>query len=291
MRLCINQITAGNRDPNISLDDLARDLAAMRRGGWDAIELWLPHWDGVSATPGLVAARRALEEAGLVASGACAQPGLIFSEGEALRRHRDELVRRLEQCQALGAPHLGITPGTPGDPGVPAERSLATLDRGAENLRRAADLAAPYGVRLGIEFLKGVRFVSTLPTALLLAQRVAHPQVGVVVDTFHLYAGMSKTEDLDRLAAAPGQLSFVHVNDVPEVRPREAWTDPDRVLPGEGTVPLGEIFERLRRSAYDGYVSLELFNAAFADAWRADAGEAAREAYVRTAALLEGSRA
>jgi sugar phosphate isomerase/epimerase len=172
---------------------------------------------------------------------------------------------------------------------VPAERSQGTLDRGAENLRHAGDLAVPYGVRLGIEFLKGVRFVSTLPTALLLAQRVAHPQVGVVVDTFHLYAGVSKTEDLDRLAGAPGLLGFVHVNDVPEDRPREAWTDPDRVLPGEGTLPLGEIFERLRRSAYEGYVSLELFNAAFAAGWKSDARGASRVAYTRTAPLLEGS--
>src|SRR2546428_601858 len=102
----------------------------------------------------------------------------------------------------------------------------AALDRAAENLQFAAALAAPYGIRLGIEFLKGLPLVNNLPTALHLAGLVGQPNVDVVVDTFHMYAGLSKLEDLDLLAAQPERLFFVHVNDVP-TSPRELWADAD----------------------------------------------------------------
>ena len=282
MQLCLNQITVGRQPPV----NVARDLAAMREGGWTAIEVWLRHWDAIFARRGLAAARRLLDDAGLVAAGACGQPGLFFSEAEELSRFQSELARRLEQCQALGAPHLVITPGTPGKQ-LPEQPSETELERAAARLRIAGDLAARYGVRLGIEFLKGVRLVNCLTTALALARRTDHPMVGVLVDTFHLYAGPSKLEDLDLLDGAAERLTFVHVNDVPAARPRELWTDADRVLPGEGTLPLSAVFQALWRTGYQGYVSLELFNDAFAARWADEPVAAARAAHEATVRLLE----
>jgi sugar phosphate isomerase/epimerase len=253
----------------------------MREGGWEAVELWLRHWDAVFDEGGLGAARRLVDDAGLVVAGACAQPGVFFSEGDERRRYEVELARRLEQCHALGAPHLVVTPGP-----APATVSPDELDRAADRLRTAADLAAGFGVRLGIEFLKGARLVSTLPTALTLARRAAHPNVGVVLDTFHLYAGVSKLEDLALLAEGPHLLSFVHLNDVPETQPRELWVDADRVLPEDGSLPLDAIRSAIRSAGYRGYVSLELFNAAFASRWDDDPVGAARQALGRCQSWL-----
>jgi sugar phosphate isomerase/epimerase len=285
MQLCLNQITAGLTAP-ASLSELARGLNAMRAGGWTALELWLRHWDGIIATEGLPAARRALDDAGLVASGGCAQPGLFFSTGDTLQGYRDQLRVRLERCQALGANHLVVTPG-PAD--ALAGVTAADLERGAENLRWAGEAAREHGVRLGIEFLKAVRFVNNLDTALRLAVLTNHPNVGVLVDTFHLYAGPSKLEDLDQLVNAPERLFFVHLNDVPVGPPRDLWVDPDRILPGEGCLPLADILGKVRRTGYDGYVSLELFNVAFAARWAADPGAAARAAYVSASAALQSA--
>jgi sugar phosphate isomerase/epimerase len=276
MLLCFNQVTAGVRPPV----DIARDLGAVRAGGWEAVELWLRHWDAVFDGAGPGAARRMVDDAGLAVAGACAQPGVLFSEGEARRTYAAEFARRLEQCQALGAPHLVVTPG-PG--AVPETPSAAELARAADRLRAAADLAAGFGVRLGIEFLKGARLVSTLPTALDLARRAAHPNLGVVLDTFHLYAGASKLEDL-ALLDAPERLSFVHLNDVPGGTPRELWADSDRVLPGDGALPLDAIAGGIRASGYAGYASLELFSAPFAARWEADPVVAAGDALRRCAA-------
>ena len=281
MRACLNQVTLGRTAP-ASVSQLARDLGAAREAGWTAIELWLRHWDGLIAAEGLAATQRALQQSGLAVAGGCAQPGLMFSTGDELDRFREELRHRLEQCQALGAPHLVVTPG----PARPQERPTPDdLDRAADNLQAAADLATPFGVRLGIEFLKGLPLVNNLPTAIHLANLVARPSVGVVLDTFHLYAGLSKLEDLALLVTQPERLFFVHVNDVPPT-PRELLTDADRVLPGMGCLPLRDILGQIADTGYGGFVSLELFNAAFAARWADDPPAAAQAAYASVTPLL-----
>lgn len=41
---------------------------------------------------------------------------------------------------------------------------------------------------------------------------------------------------------------------------RELATDADRILPGDGDLPLENFLGKLRERGYDGYVSLELMN-------------------------------
>jgi sugar phosphate isomerase/epimerase len=298
MRWSINQITlaGGSRQPP---EDLARDLAAVRAGGWHALEAWLPHWDPYVERHGLSAARRLLDESGLVAAGGCGlrdgpggRAGLFFSEGDELRGAHDALERRLEQCQALGATHLVTSPGFQ----LPEDPRPGDLDRAEESLRRAGERAAHHGVRLGIEFLAAARLVSTLPTALTLAQRTGDSNVGVVVDTYHLYAGRSKSEDLDLFETDRSRLFFVHVSDVDASIPRDLWTVPARTLPGDasedaGGIPNGALLERVRALGYDADVSLELFSAAFEARWREDPVAAARLAYARCTALVPGGAA
>ncbi|MBI3974621.1 MAG: sugar phosphate isomerase/epimerase [Chloroflexi bacterium] len=283
MKWAINQITlaGGSRRPP---DDLPRDLAAIRAGGWRAIEVWLPHWDNTFERLG-PAARRLLDDAGLVAAGGCGfgdGGSLFFSRGEARRRAHDSLARRLEQCQALGASHLVVAPGFE----LPVRPSPGNLETAAESLRTAAETAARHGVRLGVEFLAGARLVSTLPTAAALAERAAHPNVGIVVDTYHLFAGLSKTEDLELVQGKPARLFFVHVSDVDGTKPRDLWRVADRVVPGAGGIPNAMLVERVRAVGYDGDISLELFDAGFEARWQEDASAAARLAYERCIAVV-----
>ncbi len=286
MRWALNQITlhGGSRQGPQAPDDLSRELAAVRAGGWRALELWIAHWDVYIAQHGLPAARRLLDDAGLVAAGGCGPLGsgsLFFSRGDELHRLHDTLRQRLEQCQALGAPHLVIAPGF----GLPERPVPADLDRAAHSLRATGEAAARHGIRLGIEFLAGARLVSTVPAAVALAERIAHPNVGIVVDTYHLYAGASKAEDLDLLRDDPGRLSFVHVSDVDRARPRDLWTVLHRTLPGAGGIPNRALLDGIKDLGYNADVSLELFSPAFEEAWVADAAAAARRAYERCTAL------
>jgi sugar phosphate isomerase/epimerase len=66
------------------------------------------------------------------------------------------------------------------------------------------------------------------------------------------------------------------VNDAPRATPREALTDKERCLLGEGGFPLAAIWEALRRRGYAGVYSLELFNE---NVWADDPVAVSRRAY------------
>jgi 4-hydroxyphenylpyruvate dioxygenase len=286
VRWAINQITLAGGSRRAP-ERLADDLRAVRAGGWAAIELWLAHWDGYIDGHGLGAARRLLDDAGLAVAGGCGGGGFFFARGAGRGEAFAQLERRLEQCQALGAPHLVVAPGFT----EPAEPSLAAFELAAENLNAAGALAAGYGVRLGIECLAGARLVRSQSAAIALARRARDPAVGVILDTYHLYAGVSKTEDLEALRATPDLLTFVHVSDVAGDKLQELWTVPDRELPlpeGQGGIPNARLLDAVRRMGYDGDLSLELFSAGFEAGWRRDPVGASREAYRACRALTDG---
>ncbi len=67
-------------------------------------------------------------------------------------------------------------------------------------------------------------------------------------------------------------MHVIHANDYPDI-PREKINDSDRVFPGDGVAPLGQIFRDLHAGGFRGFLSLELFNK---DYWSRDAKEVAR---------------
>jgi len=80
------------------------------------------------------------------------------------------------------------------------------------------------------------------------------------LDAFHYYTGPSQPEDLGCLTA--DNLFHVQLCDLAD-RPRELASDADRILPGEGDIPLEPILQRLRAIEYPGAVSVELMNPQF----------------------------
>lgn len=140
-----------------------------------------------------------------------------------------------------------------------------SLGRAVVSLKQAAQWAAGFGVRLGLEFRSTSRFCASLDTALALVAQCEEPNVGVNLDVFHYYTGPSKFEDLGLLTSAT--LAHVQVSDLAGV-PRELATDSDRILPGDGDFRLQPILQHLARLGYDGWISLELMNPTL---WKAKA--------------------
>src|SRR5262249_49783928 len=79
---------------------------------------------------------------------------------------------------------------------------------------------------------------------------------GLVIDLFHLALGGSQLAELD--AVDGSRVPIVHLDDV-VLGTREAATDADRVLPGEGDLPLDEVRRPPVARGLDGLVSVELF--------------------------------
>ena len=81
--------------------------------------------------------------------------------------------------------------------------------------------------------------------------------MGICLDAFHYSVGPSKPEDLALLTTA--NLFHVQLCDLVGT-PRELATDADRILPGDGDLPLEPLIAHLRAISYEGHVSVELMN-------------------------------
>jgi 4-hydroxyphenylpyruvate dioxygenase len=231
-----------------SFDD---DIDGYADAAGSAIELWLTKLEDYLAThsPGEVKARAA--DRGLAFAAASYQGGILLSQGEARRAAWAQFERRLDLCAEIGVPSLVVTADLLGP------FAQTDIERAQVSLAQAGDAAAQRGVRLALEFHARETFLNNLESAALFVQAVGNPAVGICLDLFHYYIGPSKFEDLAWLT--PANLFHVQVCDVAD-RPRELATDADRILPGDGDFQLQPIFDHLRRTGYDRFVSLELLN-------------------------------
>jgi len=271
VKFCMNPITFGDRD-------FAVGIEASAKGGFDAVELWLPHVEKFLAAGHTPAeARAVLDDHGVKAAGACFVAGLIASAGEAKRKAFDAAKARFQLCQALGARTIVCV----GD--GPAQPTPDDYHDAAEQAREVGDLAASFGLTVGIEFVAGFPFVGTLATAARLVSDADHVSLGILFDCFHFWAGRSKMADFDHLRGVP--IAFVHLNDALDL-PREILRDSHRVLPGRGAFPLREIVGCIEATGFEGYYSVELFNEQLFAADPVEVATMAREACDQLAASL-----
>jgi sugar phosphate isomerase/epimerase len=240
---CINQVTT----LGAAFD---AECAAYRDAGFRHVELWFPKLQGLGLAPPAIAAR--LRDAALTPVSACAAGNLLWRGAPGPGERRGELESHFALAQALGVPRFVIFDYVEA---IPKRDDHAEA---AARLVSLADLAAKYRVRIALEFIARSRLLGSLTTALQVIRQAAHPNVGLCLDTFHLYAGVSKLEDMDDLR--PGEVEHVHFHDVPRSVPRELLVDADRIPPGTGVIPLGRVVDALRRIGYAGALSVELFD-------------------------------
>ena len=240
---CINQVTT----LGAAFD---AECSAYHDAGFRHVELWFPKLKQLGLAPPAIAAR--LREAALTPVSACAAGNLLWRGAPGPVERRGELEAHFALAEALGVPRFVIfdyVEATPprDDHAVAAERLVAL-----------AEIAARHRVRIALEFIARSRLLGSLRTALQVIRRAAQGNVGLCLDTFHFYAGVSKLEDLDELR--PGEVEHVHFHDVPGTVPRELLVDADRIPPGTGVIPLRKVVGALRRIGYVGALSVELFD-------------------------------
>jgi len=114
-----------------------------------------------------------------------------------------------------------------------------------------------------------------------IVQEANRPNLGIIVDTAHFYAGGSTLESIREVD--PERLAMLHINDVEDVAKPDI-TDGHRLYPGEGVIPLQDILGAVRATGWDGVLSVELFREEY---WQQDPLAVAREAKARTVAVWE----
>ncbi len=148
-------------------------------------------------------------------------------------------------------------------------------------LQSLSDIAEPFKINLAFEFLgMGWSSVRTPRGAWEIVQKTNRENVGMVIDTAHLYAGGGLLSELEELNGE--RIFALHLDDL-EDTPKEAANDATRLFPGEGVIPLQAICERLSNIGYDGHCSIELFRPAY---WQKDPLQIAQQAMKSARAIL-----
>jgi sugar phosphate isomerase/epimerase len=262
-RFSLNQAT-------IKYADLPTAVRVTVDAGIPAIGLWREP----VAEHGLVASARLVREAGLRVSSLCRGGFFTIPEGAERRAALDDNRRALDEAATLGAPTLVLVAG-----GLPAgSRDLVgARSRVADALAELAPHAREAGVSLAIEALHPMyvsdrAVVSTLGQALDLAAPFDPAEVGVVVDTFHLWWDPELASQIAR-AGREGRIASYQVCDW--VTPIAADPLLSRGIPGDGDIDFTVFTRLVAEAGYEGDIECEVFRQ---DVWNADPGEVARRA-------------
>jgi sugar phosphate isomerase/epimerase len=158
----------------------------------------------------------------------------------------------------------------------PAEAYAIVLD----GMRQVAAAARAAEVRLGLEPTHVSEshessFLSTIGEAIELLDEAGLDDVGVMIDSVHVWDTPSLEDDIARNAH---RITGLHVAD--KLAPGAAG----RLLPGEGTTRPDRVLELVLATGFDGYVDIEIFSTPEAF-WGLSAAEAARRAHGALRAL------
>jgi sugar phosphate isomerase/epimerase len=275
-RLSLNQWTT--RDWS-----LAEAVAGCVRHGIPAIGVWRQQLHEC----GLDAAVRLVADSGLRVSSLCRGGFLTGFPDEAAL---DDNRRAVDEAAALGAACLVlVVGGLPGVPpgGAPEPGFSRGLQAARERVAAALDVLAPYagerGVRLALEPLHPMycadrAVLSTLGQAVDLAERYPVEQVGVVVDTFHVWWD---PQVLSQIARAGDRIASYQVCDWLHPLPADVLLG--RGMMGDGVIDFAPLTAAVDEAGYRGDIEVEIFNA---EIWATDPDEVLASMKERFAAMI-----
>jgi sugar phosphate isomerase/epimerase len=224
-------------------------------------------WREQLAEVGLDEACRLVADSGLRVSSLCR--GGFFTTADRAEAEVAETNNRaaIEEAAALNAVTLVLVPG-----GLPlGDRDLqAARDRADRALERLVPYAHDHGVTLGIEPMNPIYaadrgVISTLAQALDIAERFEPEDVGVVVDTFHLWWEPGIAEQVQR---AGERIVSYQISDW--ITPLPPDTLLARGMMGDGHIDFTAFTRSVARAGYGGDIEVEIFNA---DLWAAPPAE------------------
>lgn len=262
--------------------DLATDIRVAHTAGFDFVEIWAAKLRKFLRTKSAADLRKLFDENALEPLSINSIEHVTFrppAEFEAIKAECEELSALAAE---LRCPYIVVVPGRLPEQAPSLEE---IIDESVRVLTELSDIAGRHGIGLGFEFLGQTDCsVQTLDLADEIVRRVDRPNVGLVIDSFHFYAGGSTFDMIDGIA--PESLFIFHINDA-ENLPREQLRDSHRLLPGLGILPLAEMSQAFKRIGYDRVASVEIFRPEY---WESDPLKLALEAKAATERVLGMTR-
>jgi len=165
-------------------------------------------------------------------------------------------------------------------------QSLGGINRAADDFHELGDRAAKRGLRVGYEALAWGRDVNDHRDAWEIVRRADHPNIGLILDSFHTLGRKIDPETIRRI---PGdKIFFVQLADAPAIEMDFLyWSRHFRNMPGEGDLDITGFMRAVMATGYQGPISLEIFN----DHFRGSSAKGvARDGYRSLVALMDDVR-
>jgi 4-hydroxyphenylpyruvate dioxygenase len=233
--------------------DLREKLAAIAAAGFDGVEIFendFLAFDGSPAEVGRMVRDHDLEIT-------LFQPFRDFEGLPEPQRARafDRAERKFDLMQELGTDLMLVCSSV-------SPVALGGIDRAAADFRELGERAAKRALRVGYEALAWGRHVSDHRDAWEIVRRADHPNVGLILDSFHTLA---RKIDVGSIRSIPGDRIFiVQLADAPLIEMDLLyWSRHFRNMPGEGDLTVVDFMRAVAATGYDGPISLEIFNDQF----------------------------
>ncbi len=253
------------------------DVQIAGQAGYDVLEITATKLDKYLKSHSIDDARKLIDAAKLKTHAINSIEKINFRDAVGHNQVLERTRQLAEYSRTLGCPWLVSVPG----PGPAAGKWSEIRDNTVASLREMCDVAKPHGVGIAFEFL-GFPWctVRTVTQAWEIFRATDRPNLGIVIDTCHYFAGNSTLDSIRAVDAK--KLAIFHINDVEEM-PKDKIEDANRLFPGDGVIPLKEIIAAVRGIGYDGVASVEIFRPEF---WARDPFAVAKEAREKTKVVL-----
>jgi sugar phosphate isomerase/epimerase len=235
---------------------LEAKLEAMKGAGFSQVMLMAR--DLVSHPAGVAGAVAAVKASGLRPTGF-----QVLRDFEGLSGHLhdykiDMAKSMLEMCAATGSKVLLVCSST-------SRHATDDINALARDLKKLAMLAIPLGIKIAYEGLSWGRNINEFTTAWDVVCLADCPNLGIGLDSFHIFASKTPLDSIDELDPKKiflTQLSDFMWNETPTFEERMTTARTFRVFPGEGvhSAQLADLVLRLERIGYRGDYSFEVFN-------------------------------
>lgn len=259
MKIALHELTSNRAS-------FEEDLQAYSEAGWTAFEMDIGKVNRYLREHDMDSLARSVKGSGLKPVAFSGHVVRAFSSPEKIEANEAEFRRTLDIMESVECPVIAFGGDGPSDRARASnmrEEGLAERDRAyreqlarfADQLAKLADMAKPRGVSMALEmnWCSLCRSVSTAAEVIELSGR---ENVGLLFDTAHFACTESRLADLDLIK---GRISAGHLNDMRNCPPEVRDVNNDRLVPGDGVLPLVEWIDKVEDCGFTGWHAVEIF--------------------------------
>ena len=241
-------------------------MKAYHEAGWTAFEMSLSKANQYIQQHGMDTFVKFVKNSGLKPVACTGHVVQTFSSPDNVKANEEQFRQTLDIMESVECPVIVFGADGPSNiasaPNMSevglAERDKAyreQLARFANQVAKLADMAISFGVTMALEinWCSMCRSVITAAEAIELINR---ENVGLLFDTAHFACTPSRLADLDLVK---GKIVAGHLNDMRDCPPEVRNVNNDRVIPGDGVLPLIEWINKVEECGFTGWHSVEIF--------------------------------